>query len=127
MKRALDAVSHHLSSHGQVGPQVRAVGIHHVGLPILAPEHCHLLTSVWIDRGQLSGFPPAAHLVGRLRSGATVLGDVAHIIGAPEHLQGTEEQPVQPARGEEGTSGDDAERSARKRPRVAPHRRPGAH
>lgn len=43
MERALDAVSHHSASHRQVGPQVRAVGVHHVGLPIEAPEHSHLL------------------------------------------------------------------------------------
>lgn len=47
MKRALYAASHYPSSHSQVGTQVRAVGIHHVGLPILAPKHCHLLT--WGD------------------------------------------------------------------------------
>lgn len=47
MKRTLYAASHYPSSHSQVGTQVRAVGIYHVGLPILAPKHCHLLT--WGD------------------------------------------------------------------------------
>lgn len=44
MKWALYAASHNPSSHSQVGTQMRTVGIHHVGLPILAPKHCHLLT-----------------------------------------------------------------------------------
>lgn len=44
MKRALYTVFHHPSSHSQVGAQVRAVTIHHVGLPLLAAEHRHLLT-----------------------------------------------------------------------------------
>lgn len=41
---ALDAVAHHPSSHGQVGTQVRAVGVQHGGLALLVPEHHHLLT-----------------------------------------------------------------------------------
>lgn len=78
------------------------------------------------DGGQLSGFPPAADLVGRLRSGATVLGDVPHVVGPPQHLQGTEEQTVQPAQGEQGASGDDADHSPREQPGVAPNRGPVA-
>lgn len=44
MKRALDTVSQHPSSHSQVRPQVRAVGINHMSLPSLGPKHCYLLT-----------------------------------------------------------------------------------
>lgn len=44
MERTLYAASHHPTSHGQVGTQMRAVSIHNVCLPFLAPEHCHLLT-----------------------------------------------------------------------------------
>lgn len=40
MKRTLYAVPHHTSSHSQVSPQVRAITIHHVRLPILVSEHC---------------------------------------------------------------------------------------
>lgn len=44
MKGALDAVAHHPSSDGQVGTQVRTVGVQHGSLPFLVPEHHHLFT-----------------------------------------------------------------------------------
>ena len=43
VERTLDTVAHHATSDPQVGPEVGAVGVHHVGLPIVPPEHRHLL------------------------------------------------------------------------------------
>ena len=43
VERTLDTVAHHATSDPQVGPQVRAVGVHHIGRSIGPPEQCHLL------------------------------------------------------------------------------------
>lgn len=44
VERTHYALSHHMPPYCQIGTQVGAVGIHHVGLALCAPEHCHLLT-----------------------------------------------------------------------------------
>lgn len=41
---ALEAAAHHAAPHGQVGPQVRAVSVHHMGFPIGVPEDGKLLS-----------------------------------------------------------------------------------
>lgn len=50
MKGALDAVAHHPSTDGQVGTQMRAVGVQHGRFPLLVPEHHHLFT--WTQPAQ---------------------------------------------------------------------------